>query len=665
MIRFRKDILQNFVSASSREWLETNGIGGFASSTVIGLNTRRYHGLLTAAMQPPAGRVLLLSKCEETLIVGERRYELSTNAYPGAIHPQGYRYLEGFRLDPFPTFTFSCDGIELEKSVFMVHGANSTIIQYRLTIEGSEQPIRLELRPFIAFRDYHSLTHENGGINRHVNIHSDKLISLKPYPDLPALYWAYEGGHLDTRGDWYRNFEYAIERERGLDFVEDLFNPFTLSFYLKANDVRSICASTEPVDIGSAHALSIAEIRRRNEIMKTCVSKDELVRSLTIAADHYIVNRGSQKTIIAGYHWFTDWGRDTMISLPGLTLVTGRYDIARSILMEFARHVDQGMLPNRFPDFGELPEYNTIDATLWYFEAVRSFLQYTGDYEFVRSHLLPILVDIVEWHLRGTRYGIHMDGDGLITSNDANVQLTWMDARVGNWIVTPRNGKAVEIQALWYNALRTMEDIATKLELAEEAHKYSSTADCTRRSFNELFWNEPEGSLYDTVAGGERDASIRPNQIFAVSLHHSMLDVPRAKRVVDTVESHLFTPYGLRTLSPADPRYQGRYEGDPAARDSAYHQGPAWGWLIGPFITAYLKVNGNKAASRRVVRGWLSTISAHLNDVCVGHISELFDGEPPHHPRGCVAQAWSAAEILRAATEFMQSGERRREAAAV
>jgi predicted glycogen debranching enzyme len=355
-----------------------------------------------------------------------------------------------------------------------------------------------------------------------------------------------------------------------------------------------------------------------------------------------------------------------MIALPGLTLVTGRDEIARSILCEFARYVDRGMLPNRFPDAGESPEYNTIDATLWYFEAVRSLLQYTSDYSFVTTHLYPVLTDIVDWHIRGTRYGIRMDADGLIASGDPNVQLTWMDAKIGDWVVTPRNGKAVEIQALWYNALRTMEDIAQKTGIPDDAQKYTRLADLVQGSFNELFWNEDGACLYDVVRDLridykpgeslrlrdlEKDGSMRPNQILAVSLTHSMLSKERAEAVVKAVERDLFTPYGLRSLSPQDSRYRGRYEGDSVARDSAYHQGPVWAWLLGPFIDAYFNVNGNGKKVQDQVREWLRVFSTHLTEAGLGHVSEIFDGDSPHRPRGCFAQAWSVAEVLRAVVE--------------
>jgi predicted glycogen debranching enzyme len=436
-----------------------------------------------------------------------------------------------------------------------------------------------------------------------------------------------------------------------LDYIEDLFNPLTLRYDFSGRQTVTLVASTETQDVASARALRQQEVDRRSRIVSSVPAEDDLVRTLTAAADHYIVGRGDQKTVIAGYPWFTDWGRDTMIALPGLTLVTGRDDIARSILCEFAKHVDRGMLPNRFPDAGETPEYNTIDATLWYFEAVRSLLQHTADYSFVGTHLYSVLADIIEWHIHGTRYGIRMDADGLIASSDPNVQLTWMDARIGDWVVTPRNGKAVEIQALWYNALRTMADTAQKIGNSADAQKYSALAGLAQRSFNELFWNEEAACLYDVVLDDQKDASMRPNQILAVSLTHSMLGKVRARGVVKAVERDLFTPYGLRSLPPADSRYRRHYEGDSFARDSSYHQGPIWAWLLGPFVDAYFKVNGKGKKSQDQVFAWLQAFSGHLTEAGVGHVSEIFDGDAPHRPRGCFAQAWSVAEILRAIVE--------------
>ncbi len=653
MIQFNQEICGSLDTALGKEWLETNGLGGFASSTIIGLNTRRYHGLLVAATKPPVGRVVMLSKLEETLLIDSQSFDLSANRYPGVVHPQGFRYLKRFRLDPFPVFTYEIDGIEIEKSVFMVHGENSTVIHYELThnhLALQPRNLKLEIRPLIAFRDYHSTTHENGAINRGVDERSGSA-SVTPYQGLPSLHLAHNAAELQKTGDWYRNFEYDAERERGLDFSEDLFNPLSLRFDLNLDPQASLIASTEQRSVAKVDEYRQSEITRRRNARVSCASDDDFTQTLAAATDQFIVSRGDQKTVIAGYHWFSDWGRDTMIALPGLTLPTGRYDVARSILRTFSRNVDRGMLPNRFPDAGEIPEYNTVDATLWFFEAARAYFAYTGDIDFVRRELYPVVEDIIAWHVRGTRYGIKMDSDGLLASGEPGVQLTWMDAKVGDWVVTPRSGKPVEIQALWYNALCIMEDLARNLDDSTGQKRYADMAAVASSSFNQVFWNDNNGCLYDVTNGEASDSSIRPNQIFTVSLRYSMLPSERARLVVEKVQEHLLTPYGLRTLSPGDPQYRGRYTGGPVERDRAYHQGTVWPWLMGPFITAYVKVNGGSETARRQAAEWLAPLKDHLKDGGLGHISEILDGDAPQRPCGCIAQAWSVAEILRAYTE--------------
>ncbi|MGO4884812.1 MAG: amylo-alpha-1,6-glucosidase [Bryobacteraceae bacterium] len=614
-------------AALQREWLETNGLGGYASSTVAGIHTRRYHGLLIAATKPPVGRMLLLSKLEETLVVDGRRYDLSANQYPGVVHPQGYRLLKEFRQATCPVFVFQVEDLELEKSVFMVQGENTTIVQYRL--RGARRGT-LELRPLIAFRDYHATTHENAALDPRFES-GDGWVKMTPYANLPALYLNHSGADIQPAGDWYRNFEYDRERERGLDFREDLFHPLTMIFDLGGNASPSIAASTEPRAADAPAPAAALDLAR--------------------AAGQFIVARGNQHTVIAGYHWFGDWGRDTMIALPGLTLSTGRYGIAKSILLGFAAHIDRGMLPNRFPDAGEAPEYNTVDATLWFFEAIRALLEATQDYDFVRANLYDALADVVAWHVRGTRYGIHVERDGLLDAGEPGVPLTWMDAKIGDRAVTPRRGKPVEIQALWYNALRLMEDLARRFDHAAEIDRYGDMAERARASFTPLFWNDACACLYDVVDGEARDASMRPNQIFAVSLHHKMLPPDKAKAVVDAVERELLTPYGLRTLAPRDPRYRGRYEGDPASRDGAYHQGTVWPWLMGPFISAYLYVYGRTPEALAQARQWLAELGRYAADDGLGQLPELFDGDAPQRPGGCIAQAWSIAELTRALCE--------------
>lgn len=409
----------------------------------------------------------------------------------------------------------------------------------------------------------------------------------------------------------------------------------------------AVIVSTETHDLSDVLFLREREVARRENLIKQAGAKDDFRKQLVLAADQYIVSRGEGQTIIAGYPWFSDWGRDTMISLMGLTLATNRPEIAKSILLEFSKHMSEGMLPNRFPDAGELPEYNTVDATLWYFEAVRAYLEKTKDYDFVRKNLYVKLAETVAWHLRGTRYQIHVDTDGLLYAGTGGVQLTWMDAKIGDLVITPRIGKPVEIQALWYNALKVMADLAERFGDKEDKSKYEAMATAAKQSFNQVFWNEAEQCLFDVVINGTRDGSVRPNQIFAVSLHHIMIKAEKARKVVEKVEAELLTPFGLRSLSPKDPQYCPVYKGSPFERDSAYHQGTVWAWLTGAFVDALRNVSVNGEETETKVREILSHYDDHLSEAGLGQISEIFDADPPFVPCGCFAQAWSVAEVLR------------------
>jgi predicted glycogen debranching enzyme len=646
-IEYGPEVLANPEASLTREWLETNGIGGFASSTIWGLNTRRYHSLLTAALKPPLGRMVLLSKLEEAVIVDGERFELSTNRYPGVLYPQGFQYLVNFRLDPFPVFRFDLGRIVIEKTVFMPHGQNTTVVQYTL-VEGCA--CILELRPLMAFRDHHSLTHQNAAL--HAGFVSDgNHVTFQPYGDLARLHLMHEQAAIEKTSCWYWNFEYDRERERGLDFTEDLFNPFLMRLRLLPGTTRSIVATTSEQLVRQAGEMREAELWRRRQIAVSTPAEAPLVQTLVAAADQYLVDRGDGETIIAGYHWFGDWGRDTMVALPGITLVTGRHDAARAILSEFAKYVSRGMLPNRFPDSGEAPEYNTVDAALWFFEAARAYLAYTLDEQFVLRELYPKLKEIINWYLAGTHHGIHVESDGLVYAGEAGTQLTWMDAKVGDWVVTPRIGKPVEVQALWYNALRVQQSLARAAGDSSAELFLREMAEYVRVQFNRLFWNDEYDCLYDVVNGDARDGSIRPNQVFAVSLAHPLVNEQRGRKILRVVEQHLLTPLGLRSLAPSDPAYRPHYSGGVASRDSAYHQGTVWPWLIGPFITAYLRIHGSSPEVRATVQGWLSGFDEHLRAAGLGHISEVADAAPPHNPAGCVAQAWSVAELLRTIVE--------------
>ena len=646
MIEFNSEICTDYESASSREWLETNGIGGYASSTIAGVHTRRYHGLLVAAAAPPLGRLVLLSKFEETLIINGNRRELSTDQFPNAIYPDGYKYLKNFRFAPFPTWTFEIDGIEIEKKIFMIPGENTTVVQYSIDskFQIPNSKVEVELKPLLAFRDYHHLRREDSAFNQQF-IAAENQVSIQPYEKMPELFFTHNAGIVEKTGFWYRDFEYAIEKERGFDFREDLFQPFSLKFDLSESAI--VIVSTESQKISDVEIFENDEIKRRKKLIKTAKVKDEFLQQLVVAADQFIVSRGAGKTIIAGYHWFSDWGRDTMIALNGLTLATNRPEIAKSILLEFSNYISEGMLPNRFPDEGAGAEYNTVDATLWYFEAIRAYVEKTNDYAFVRENLYEKLVNIILWHLYGTRYNIHVSDNGLLYAGEKGTQLTWMDAKAGDMVFTPRIGKPVEIQALWYNALCIMADFAEKFGDRKDGEKYLQMADNAKRSFNDLFWNEAEECLFDVVDGEQKDASVRPNQIFAVSLPNTMLSIGRAQKIVQKVEAELLTPFGLRSLSPKDSRYCPIYTGTPFERDSAYHEGTVWAWLTGSFVDAYRKVNANGRETENRIDEILQSFKTHLTEAGIGQISEIFDGDAPHKPRGTIAQAWSVAEILR------------------
>jgi predicted glycogen debranching enzyme len=634
------DTLHNLEKASRYEWLETNGLGGFASSTVVGLNTRRYHALLCAALEPPTERCVLLSKLEETLLVDGRRYDLSVNAYPGVVHPCGYEIQSSFRMEPFPSFAWQVDDIEFSKSVFLVHESNTAVIQYFLRAQGTaaKRDVKLEVRPLVAFRGYHELTRRNDAFRTAYSA-AEGCVTIAPYESLPTLHIAHDAAAVEGSGEWYFNFEYQEEKRRGLDFSEDLFQPFVLHFDLNASSQAAVIASLEPRDIGSVPQLRNAETARRKA----------LGGKLAAAADHFIVKRGDRHSIIAGYPWFVDWGRDAMVSLPGLTLSTARSATARDILNEFSAWIRNGMLPNNFPDRGVQPEYNTIDAGLWYIEAVRAYIERTNDFDWLYPAIYRGLEEIIDAYVRGTRYNIRCDSDGLVHGGEPGIALTWMDARINGVPVTPRIGKPVEIQALWYNALRTVEGFAARQE-GKRGRYYAGLADATHTGFETKFWNGAAGCLFDVIEGpdGQNDASIRPNQIFALSLHHKLVDGERALQILEVVERELLTPFGLRTLSPRDPGYRGRFEGDMASRDSAYHLGTVWPWLMGPFALAWFDAHDRDPASRQRCLEWLSALKEYRTSEGMNQVPEVFDGDPPQRPGGCTAQAWSLAMLIQA-----------------
>ena len=674
MVTLGRAELQDLEPALEREWLETNGLGSYASSTVLCLNTRKYHGLLTVALDPPVRRAVLVSRVDETLVVGESRFQLSASEYQDTIYPDGFRYLEQFRLDPFPIFTYAVGAIRLEKSVFMVRGRDTTCLLYSLSLGSGAPPadsIALEIRPLLACRDHHLLQRERPDFDRSVEVLKDAavrdqgLLRIRPIRDLPPVYLAFSIGEFARSGYWYRNYLYRREKENGYDAREDLYSPGVLTFGFGDRSPACLAFSTE--EASADPALADLERARRATLAKplpdpVAEAKHKpqaesrrperiLWPELALAADAFVAVRGEEgRTLIAGYPWFADWGRDSMISLPGIALSAGRYDDARKILETYAASMRHGLIPNLFSDMSRSAQYNTIDATLWFFEAVKKYYDATGDGEFVTS-VLPRLRDSLSAHIAGTLYGIKADEDGLLRGGAEGVQLTWMDAKFGERVITARTGKPVEVNALWYNALRTMADFCGEFGGLAEERRYDELAARAHKAFNLKFWNDERACLYDTVDVICKDDSVRPNQIIAMSLSYPVLDQSKWKPVVDIVERELLTPYGLRTLSPNDPRYRGTYQGTLEKRDNAYHQGTVWAWLLGHFITAYLRAYGRSPRTVSYCSQLLEPFVAHLSEAGMGQISEIFDGDPPHHPRGCIAQAWSVAEILRAIFE--------------
>lgn len=658
IITFGREICCDLASAESREWLVTNGIGGYASGTIAGVLTRRYHGLLLAALHPPLGRTLLLAKFDETVSYDNRLFPIYTNRWAdGKIDPEGFKNLERFYLDgTIPTWEFACADALLQKRVWMQQGENTTYVQY--TLRRATQPMTLTLRALVNHRDYHHNTHANQW-----PIQVDTIehgICIKAFQLATPIYLLTDGAKVaisTATHPWYYGFDLAVERERGLDDVEDHLHGATFYTTLEAGQSITFVTSTIPdpqldgkVALESRHQYEQQLIKNSSLTEKTPASINQLI----LAADQFIVDRPTPeepdgKTIIAGYPWFGDWGRDTMISLPGLTLYTGRLNVARSILRTFAQYVDQGMLPNRFPDRSDQPDYNTVDATLWYFEAIRAYVDASGDQAFIEE-LFPILADIIDWYKRGTRYNIHLDTeDGLIYAGEPGTQLTWMDAKVGDWVVTPRIGKPIEVNALWYHALQMMMRFAQ--QLGKPYDDYQQLAQQTAKGFVR-FWNEAAEYCYDVIDSPlGNDPSLRPNQILAVSLpplgansYACLLNPKRQRQVVDICAQELLTSYGLRSLAPDDPQYQGIYTGNQLKRDGAYHQGTVWGWLMGPFVLAHLRVYKNPALARQ----YLQPLIDHLLAAGVGSMSEIFEGNAPMRPCGCPAQAWTVAEVLRA-----------------
>ena len=655
MIEFGREVAGELGAAERREWLCANGLGGFASGTVAGLATRRYHGLLVAALTPPVGRTLVVSALDERVEYGGRGWALGTSRWAdGAVAPDGYRLIERFHLDgTTPVWHYACADALLEKRIWMEPGANTTYVRYRLL--RASGPVRLGLAALVNHRDYHGTT-RGAGWRMAVERVTHGLRVTAFDGARPILLQVPEAA-VEPAHDWYQGYRLSAEEARGLDSLDD--NLCVGRFAVPLEPGRPV---TCVLSIEAAPGLDGEQAwqRRRAHEAEALLAWRKAqpaareapawIEQLVLAADQFVVSRPLADdpgglSVIAGYHWFGDWGRDTMIALPGLALATGRPETALRILKTFARFVDRGMLPNVFPDAGQAPEYNTVDAALWYVEAVRAYHAATGDDGALRE-LFPALEQIVEGYAAGTRYRIRVEPDGLVAAGEPGVQLTWMDARVGDWVVTPRIGKPVEINALWYNALTAMARLGGRVGRSTAA--WEAMAERAGAGFAR-FWNAEAGYCFDVLDGpGGHETALRPNQILAVSLPASPLAPARQRGVVEACARHLLTSYGLRSLAPEAPGYRPRYGGGPRERDGAYHQGTAWAWLLGPFALAHHRVHGDREAAR----AFLAPIAQHLTDHGLGSIAEVFDAEPPFRPDGCIAQAWSVAETLRAWCEL-------------
>jgi predicted glycogen debranching enzyme len=632
--------------SDSAEWLEVDGLGGFASGTTTGIRTRRYHALLLTAVTPPGGRKVLVNGFDAWVETPRGNWSLTSQRYaPDIVYPDGLTRIKKFELRPWPKWRFELDGdLSIEQEVFVPHGQSAVVSFWRLTSH-PEYKIKLVVRPFLSGRDFHATHRENSSFRFDPGLRDDQ-VRWKPYYDIPAVVARSNGGYTHSP-TWYRNFLYTEERARGLDYLEDLASPGFFEWDLQRGIASLIYFAEGFADIGAEQddMAEIVERLRAQELER----RTTFSSSLMAAAENYLVKRGSGKTIIAGYPWFGDWGRDTFISLRGLCLATGRLETARDILTEWAETVSMGMLPNRFPDRDAQPEYNSVDASLWYIVAVFEYLrasQGKSNLEDgkVTAKLQRAIDAILSGYCAGTRFQIKVYEDGLLAAGEPGVQLTWMDAKVGSHVITPRIGKPVEVQALWINALWIGKSFSSRWQpLFAKASE----------TFGARFWSEARGQLYDVVdvehRPGALDSSFRPNQIFAVGgLPLVLLPMKQAWKVVESVETALWTPMGLRSLAPDEPGYTSRYEGDVWHRDTAYHQGTVWPWLIGPFVEAWVRVRGNTPEAKKLARKqFIEPLQNHLDHAGLGHVSEIADADPPHTPRGCPFQAWSVGELLR------------------
>jgi len=665
------EFLRDFDRAIPLEWIITNGLGGYASSTVLNINTRKFHGLLFAAFNPPVNRHLLLSKMDEEIQIDGEPFPLNSNEFRDVIHPEGHRNLKGFIMRPFPTFYYETHGVHVRKEIFMLHLRNAVVISYEV-FNSLDDVAVLKVYPLINMRHFYETTnkHELHFIQEEI----PKGILFKAHPKKGYLaLFSTRGIYVPDKNVWIEKLYFRKDDLRGESCFEDNYQPgfFKINlapreisnFYIVAiggkrkGEVTSVYSEVSKEE--SLKNLYMEEIDRRRRLLKrfyegkSNVRREDWLDWLILTADSLIVTRRSigKKSIIAGYHWFEDWGRDSLISLPGLTLVTGRFRDAEEILLNFKQYCKDGLLPNRFPDKkGDEPIYNSVDAALWFFHAALQYLKYTGNFDFVYKELWDTLQEMIERYIHGTKFNIRMDRDGLLLHGS---RLTWMDASVDGKPVTPREGKAVEIQALWYNALKFMEILSSKFGDKNQSEKYRVIAEKARKNFNKIFWYSEGNYLFDTVSQEKREPSLRPNQIIAAYLDFCILDLPKSERVINVVWRGLWGVYGLKSLSSEDPKYVGKYIGDFVHRDTAYHNGTVWAWLLGPFITAFLKAKHHKPYWRRFAfENFLQPLFyEETYRAGLGTLSEIFDGDPPHSSRGCISQAWSIAEPLRAYVE--------------
>lgn len=634
----------------TQEWLLTNGTGSYSSGTLAGINTRRYHGLLIAATRPPLGRVNVLAGLGETLSIEGQGVKLYGWEFDNAFHPEGFNHLKSVRVGSELRMLYQVDQIQMEKTISLLPGKDILLVRYRIKAE--QKPWSLEITPFVALRNYHSLRSFFVDDQMVVQGQGEQISVHDRLAEGPTLHLKLAGAEFAHGADWWNRFHYRGEAERGQDCYEDLFVPGAFVVTGRGDSELLLVASLEEqnniepaVDPAptSATTLSIRGIGPKD---------DPSVRRLAKATDAFIASRHgadgeARATILAGFHWFGDWGRDAFIALPGLLLLTKKYDQALEVFQTFAEALSEGMIPNCFSEYGSEPAYNSVDASLWFVHAADLYLQATSAAKSWQDFFKPAICEILDAYESGTRFGIRADDNGLIVCGDDQTQITWMDSQCNGQCFTPRPGAAVEINALWHSVLkRTAKRL--KKEDPVRSKRYASLAKRAGNALSNIFWNEKDKCLYDYVWQGNPNTDIRPNQIFAVSLPNSPLNRKQQKSVVDAVRRHLLTPFGLRSLSPDNPQYRSSYTGDVFSRDSAYHQGTVWAWLIGPFVEAHLKVNNFSAKARQEAQQMIQPLLRHLDQAGVGFVSEIFDGDPPHAPRGCIAQAWSVAELLRA-----------------